>query len=156
MEEERAEEATAVICAGIDEFHETGSAPHRDTHLAQEALRSCFAAFGNVHRVFTTHADEKPEADAQHKQEQSALIVQRQLWFPQLENPIITYLAMLHWNWRYSHKRYWYYFFVPWCLTNLVNIYNVCHYTCYILTRLVNYQKTIKLISQIVVLCLLN
>lgn len=62
MEEERAAEAIGAICAGIDDFQETGRAPHRDTHLAQEALRSCFAAFGNVHRVFAAHTNEKPDA----------------------------------------------------------------------------------------------
>lgn len=71
MEEERAEEAIAAICAGIDKFHETGIAPHRDTHLAQEALRSCIAAFGNVHRVSAAPADEKPDADAQLEQNAS-------------------------------------------------------------------------------------
>lgn len=72
MDEERAEEAIAAMCQGIDEFHEAGRAPHRDTHLAQEALRSCFAAFGNVHRVFA----EKPDANAEHKQ--TALTTQQQ------------------------------------------------------------------------------
>lgn len=75
MDEERAEEAIATMCAGIEEFHEVGCAPHRDTHLAQEALRSCFAAFGNVHRVFVTHADEKLDNNTEH--EQNALTIQQ-------------------------------------------------------------------------------
>lgn len=54
MDEEHPHEAIGRMCAGVDEFHEVGRAPHRDTHLAQEALRSCFAAFGNVHHVAAT------------------------------------------------------------------------------------------------------
>lgn len=63
MDEERPDEAIGAMCAGIDVFHEVGSAPHRDTHLAQEALRSCFAAFGNVHRVSVAHTDHKTDAN---------------------------------------------------------------------------------------------
>lgn len=62
MEEERTEEAITVMCEAIDLFHEVARAPHRDTHLAQEALRSCFATAGNVHRA------REPERDHQANQ----------------------------------------------------------------------------------------
>ncbi|XP_072930966.1 SET and MYND domain-containing protein 4 [Epargyreus clarus] len=51
MEEERAMDATKVLCEAIDTFHEVAHPPQRDTHIAQESLRSCYAAFGNVHTV---------------------------------------------------------------------------------------------------------
>ncbi|CAH0703095.1 unnamed protein product [Spodoptera exigua] len=51
MDEERTDEAITVMCEAIDLFHEVARAPHRDTHLAQEALRSCFATAGNMHQV---------------------------------------------------------------------------------------------------------
>lgn len=49
MEEQDAASAIQAICAAVDQFHEVARGPHRETHLAQEALRSCFAAAGNVH-----------------------------------------------------------------------------------------------------------
>ncbi|KAJ2954157.1 hypothetical protein O0L34_g2385 [Tuta absoluta] len=51
MDKEMCEEATAAMCSGVDLFDTVGAPPHRDTHLAQEALRSCFAIGGNVHKV---------------------------------------------------------------------------------------------------------
>ncbi|XP_028033589.1 SET and MYND domain-containing protein 4 [Bombyx mandarina] len=49
MDKEMPEEATATLCSAIDSFHEAGRPPHLETHLAQEALRSCFAVRGNIH-----------------------------------------------------------------------------------------------------------
>ncbi|XP_060809650.1 SET and MYND domain-containing protein 4 [Amyelois transitella] len=54
MDEGRTEEATESMCNGIDLFHEVARPPHRDTHLAQESLRACFATAGNVHIVKNT------------------------------------------------------------------------------------------------------
>lgn len=51
MEAQDVEGATRALCGAIDQFHGVARGPHRDTHLAQEALRSCFAAAGNVHAV---------------------------------------------------------------------------------------------------------
>lgn len=51
MDEERTQEAITAMCEAIDLYHEIARPPHHDTHLAQEALRSCFAAAGNVHVV---------------------------------------------------------------------------------------------------------
>ncbi|XP_013162421.1 PREDICTED: SET and MYND domain-containing protein 4-like [Papilio xuthus] len=51
MEEERAEEAAAALCAAVDAYHNVGRLPHRETFLAQESLRACFATAGNTHRV---------------------------------------------------------------------------------------------------------
>lgn len=51
MDKEHSQEATTVMCEAIDLYHEIARPPHRDTHLAQEALRSCFSANGNVHIV---------------------------------------------------------------------------------------------------------
>ncbi|XP_049884913.1 SET and MYND domain-containing protein 4 [Pectinophora gossypiella] len=53
MEEERGEEATRVLCAALDRALGCAGAapPLRAAHVAQEALRSCFAADGNVHTV---------------------------------------------------------------------------------------------------------
>ncbi|XP_026741665.1 SET and MYND domain-containing protein 4 [Trichoplusia ni] len=49
MDDERPEEAITTMCSAIDIFHEVARPPHRDTHLAQEALRSCYAVSGNIH-----------------------------------------------------------------------------------------------------------
>ncbi|XP_063891041.1 SET and MYND domain-containing protein 4 [Helicoverpa armigera] len=65
MDEERTEDAITAMCEAIDTFHEVARPPHRDTHLAQEALRSCFAAAGNVHRV---RGDQLPPPDADNKE----------------------------------------------------------------------------------------
>lgn len=51
MDAENIEEAITTMCDAIDLYHEIACTPHRDTHLAQEALRSCFSASGNVHVV---------------------------------------------------------------------------------------------------------
>ncbi|CAG9789007.1 unnamed protein product [Diatraea saccharalis] len=51
MEAENTEDAIRIMCDAIDMYHEVAWAPHRDTHLAQEALRSCFASSGNVHVI---------------------------------------------------------------------------------------------------------
>lgn len=51
MEAQDASSAARALCAAVDDFHAVARAPHRDTHIAQEALRSCFAAAGNVHRL---------------------------------------------------------------------------------------------------------
>lgn len=51
MDDERPEEAITTMCSAIDIFHEVARPPHRDTHLAQEALRSCYAVSGNIHTV---------------------------------------------------------------------------------------------------------
>ncbi|CAG4941880.1 unnamed protein product [Colias eurytheme] len=48
MEEEKAQEAISKLCKGVNLFHEIAKPPHKDTHLAQESLRSCFATSGNV------------------------------------------------------------------------------------------------------------
>ncbi|GBP96234.1 hypothetical protein EVAR_69616_1 [Eumeta japonica] len=49
MEEGKQFEAITCICNGVDNFSKCGALPHCETHIAQEALRSCFAASGNVH-----------------------------------------------------------------------------------------------------------
>ncbi|GBP95743.1 SET and MYND domain-containing protein 4 [Eumeta japonica] len=49
MEEGKQFEAITCICNGVDNFSKCGALPHCKTHIAQEALRSCFAASGNVH-----------------------------------------------------------------------------------------------------------
>ncbi|XP_075991128.1 SET and MYND domain containing, class 4, member 2 [Anticarsia gemmatalis] len=59
MDEENSLEATTTMCEAIDLYHEIARPPHRDTHLAQEALRSCFAVNGNVHVVRGDTAKEK-------------------------------------------------------------------------------------------------
>ncbi|KAM3956896.1 SET and MYND domain containing, class 4, member 2 [Aphomia sociella] len=51
MEAEQPEDAIAVMCEAIDTYHEIARPPHKDTHLAQESLRTCFAIHGNVHIV---------------------------------------------------------------------------------------------------------
>ncbi|KAJ8738071.1 hypothetical protein PYW08_000666 [Mythimna loreyi] len=61
MDEERTEEAITTMCEAIDLYHEIARTPHRDTHLAQEALRSCFAASGNVH---VARGNPEPDADS--------------------------------------------------------------------------------------------
>ncbi|XP_014364756.2 SET and MYND domain-containing protein DDB_G0284059 [Papilio machaon] len=59
MDEERAEEAAAALCAAVDAYHRVGRLPHRETFLAQESLRACFATAGNTHQVKhnTQHGD---------------------------------------------------------------------------------------------------
>lgn len=51
MEAEQLKEAISTLSDAIDLFHEIARPPHRETHLAQEALRSCFATSGNIHKV---------------------------------------------------------------------------------------------------------
>lgn len=51
MDAERIGDAITTLCDAVDLYHEIACTPHRDTHLAQEALRSCFSASGNVHVV---------------------------------------------------------------------------------------------------------
>ncbi|XP_063838050.1 SET and MYND domain-containing protein 4 [Ostrinia nubilalis] len=51
MDAERIEDAITTLCEAVDQYHEIAHPPHRDTHIAQEALRSCFASYGNVHVV---------------------------------------------------------------------------------------------------------
>ncbi|XP_038216468.1 SET and MYND domain-containing protein 4-like [Zerene cesonia] len=51
MDEENPQEAISKLCKGVDLFHEVAKPPHKDTHLAQESLRSCYATFGNVYVV---------------------------------------------------------------------------------------------------------
>ncbi|XP_050684054.1 SET and MYND domain-containing protein 4 [Leptidea sinapis] len=51
MEKECILEATSTLCAAVDSLHEIGRPPHRETHLAQESLRTLFAAMGNTYRV---------------------------------------------------------------------------------------------------------
>ncbi|KAG6446964.1 SET and MYND domain-containing protein 4 [Manduca sexta] len=62
MDQERPSEAISVMCDAIDTFHLVARPPHRDTHLAQEALRSCFAAFGNIHVIATETPEKTDEA----------------------------------------------------------------------------------------------
>lgn len=54
MEQCRADEASELLIPAIDSFHEVARPPHKETHVAQEALRSCFAVKGNVHRMKDT------------------------------------------------------------------------------------------------------
>ncbi|CAH2035098.1 unnamed protein product, partial [Iphiclides podalirius] len=61
MEAERPMEAIDVLCEAVDMYHEVARMPHRETHIAQESLRSCFATFGNVHIVKTPSLDETKE-----------------------------------------------------------------------------------------------
>ncbi|KAJ0183945.1 hypothetical protein K1T71_000368 [Dendrolimus kikuchii] len=58
MDEEKPEDAIAVMAKAIDLYHEVARGPHLETHLAQEALRSCYAINGNVH-VVRTEQEEK-------------------------------------------------------------------------------------------------
>lgn len=58
MEAEKREEAISTLSGAINLFYEVARPPHRETHLAQEALRSCFASAGNNHKV-VTEADDK-------------------------------------------------------------------------------------------------
>ncbi|KAL0902216.1 hypothetical protein ABMA27_000140 [Loxostege sticticalis] len=51
MDAERIDDAITAMCDAIDLYHEIARPPHRETHIAQEALRSCFSASGNVHVV---------------------------------------------------------------------------------------------------------
>lgn len=51
MDEERPEAAITALCAAVDMYHQVGWLPHRETFLAQESLRACFATAGNTHLV---------------------------------------------------------------------------------------------------------
>ncbi|CAH4038989.1 unnamed protein product [Pieris brassicae] len=44
-------DAVSSLCKGVNLFHEVATPPHRDTHLAQESLRVCFAASGNIYKL---------------------------------------------------------------------------------------------------------
>ncbi|KAL4717714.1 hypothetical protein ACJJTC_000863 [Scirpophaga incertulas] len=51
MDQQCTEDAIQTLCEAIDLYHRIAHAPHKDTHVAQEALRSCYAASGNSHIV---------------------------------------------------------------------------------------------------------
>ncbi|CAG4984739.1 unnamed protein product [Parnassius apollo] len=51
MDEQRPLEAIDVLNEAVDLYHEVACMPHRETHIAQESLRSCFATMGNVHVI---------------------------------------------------------------------------------------------------------
>lgn len=51
MDEENAAEAIDLMTSSIDDFHEVARCPHKETHLAQESLRTCFACSGNIRNV---------------------------------------------------------------------------------------------------------
>lgn len=63
MDEERPLEAIEVICEAVDMYHAVAGMPHRETHIAQESLRSCFATLGNVHIVKATCGQEEKKED---------------------------------------------------------------------------------------------
>lgn len=44
-------DSVSSLCKGVDLFYEVATPPHRETHLAQESLRVCFAAAGNIYKV---------------------------------------------------------------------------------------------------------
>ncbi|XP_041987605.1 SET and MYND domain-containing protein 4 [Aricia agestis] len=49
IEQDRVEEAVSKLAEVLDTFHEHARPPHRETHIAQESLRNCYAAAGNVY-----------------------------------------------------------------------------------------------------------
>ncbi|KYN10733.1 SET and MYND domain-containing protein 4 [Trachymyrmex cornetzi] len=50
MENERVDEAIETLCDALKRFHQVACPPHRDTHLAEIALSSCLADYGNTWR----------------------------------------------------------------------------------------------------------
>lgn len=50
MNDERVDEAIGTLCDALKRFHEVACPPHRDTHLAEIALSSCLADYGNTWR----------------------------------------------------------------------------------------------------------
>ncbi|KAL0129154.1 hypothetical protein PUN28_004087 [Cardiocondyla obscurior] len=50
MENERVDEAIRTFCDALKRFHEVACPPHRATHLAEIALSSCLADYGNTWR----------------------------------------------------------------------------------------------------------
>ncbi|XP_071631748.1 SET and MYND domain-containing protein 4 isoform X4 [Temnothorax longispinosus] len=50
MENERVDEAIGTLCGALKRFHQVACPPHRDTHLAEIALSSCLADYGNTWR----------------------------------------------------------------------------------------------------------
>ncbi|XP_011643185.1 SET and MYND domain-containing protein 4-like isoform X1 [Pogonomyrmex barbatus] len=50
MEEERVDEAIGTLCDALKRFHQVACPPHRGTHLAEIALSSCLADYGNTWR----------------------------------------------------------------------------------------------------------
>ncbi|KAG5320326.1 SMYD4 protein, partial [Acromyrmex heyeri] len=51
MENERVDEAIETLCDALKRFHQVAYPPHRDTHLAEIALSSCLADYGNTWRL---------------------------------------------------------------------------------------------------------
>lgn len=49
MEQQRPQDAIEIFSKAIDCFYDFAMPPHRETHIAQESLRSCYATFGNTH-----------------------------------------------------------------------------------------------------------
>ncbi|KYN44678.1 SET and MYND domain-containing protein 4 [Trachymyrmex septentrionalis] len=50
MENEKVDEAIGTLCEALKRFHQVACPPHRDTHLAEIALSSCLADYGNTWR----------------------------------------------------------------------------------------------------------
>ncbi|XP_069365158.1 SET and MYND domain-containing protein 4 isoform X1 [Maniola hyperantus] len=51
MDIELPKEAIQTLSDAVDSFHKIARPPHRETHIAQESLRSCYATEGNVYIV---------------------------------------------------------------------------------------------------------
>uniref|UniRef100_A0A1Y1K3J4 SET domain-containing protein n=4 Tax=Photinus pyralis TaxID=7054 RepID=A0A1Y1K3J4_PHOPY len=49
VKEGKTDEATVLLCDGINTFHLISRPPHGTTHVAQEVLRACLAHRGNVY-----------------------------------------------------------------------------------------------------------
>ncbi|XP_059055268.1 SET and MYND domain-containing protein 4 [Achroia grisella] len=67
MNAERLDDALTVMCDAINTYHEVARAPHKETQLAQESLRTCFAFYGNVHKVQSGTSDELTKKVAETK-----------------------------------------------------------------------------------------
>lgn len=48
MDGNRLNEAARTFIDGINMFYEVAAPPHRDTHIAQESLRTCLSNIGKI------------------------------------------------------------------------------------------------------------
>lgn len=48
MDKDNYKEAATAFLNGINLFYTVAVPPHRDTHIAQESLRTCLSAFGQI------------------------------------------------------------------------------------------------------------
>ncbi|CAH2245193.1 jg260 [Pararge aegeria aegeria] len=59
IDQELPSEAIRTLSGAVDSFYKIARPPHRETHIAQESLRSCYATEGNVNIVKSKNVEKQ-------------------------------------------------------------------------------------------------